>query len=131
MKLTLEILTAALAVTVLVVFLARPHVPKVSGTPNYDAGSSCLRDVPANYNPNFFTFKTWILSWYVRHADKWGIKMSPDLLIFYEKYSELELEVDCYVQLSNDPDLNMALSSTDFKKTYNAIAKKHGLHAIK
>jgi len=130
MKPILGLSVSALLLVVMLVYMAKPNIPKVIGVPDYDAGIDCLREVPIKYDRQFFTFKAWVKSWYAHHADKWGVKMSPSLLSYYNRYIELQLDVDCYVQFSNDPGLNMTLSPIEFKAIYNVIAEHHGLDNI-
>ncbi len=56
--------------------------------------------------------------------------MSPSLLSYYKRYIELQLDIDCYVQSSNDPGLNMTLSPIEFEAIYYVIAEHHGLNNI-
>lgn len=131
MKLILGLLAACLLAIVLLVYIAKPIIPDVSGMPDYDAGIGCLREIPRKYNPHFFTFKAWVMSWYAHYADKWGIELSQSMLDFYKKYIDLRFDVDCYINSSNDAGLNMALSSIEFEAVYNVIAEQHDLQTIK
>jgi hypothetical protein len=130
MKVILGIIVAVLLAVILLVYIAKPDIPKVSGIPDYELGVGCLREIPTKYNPDLFTFEAWIKSWYAHQASKWGIDISPSLLIFYQRYIDLQLDVGCYIQSSNDPCLNMALSSIEFVAIYNVIAENHGLKKI-
>ena len=123
-------LFVVLLAIILLINIAKPNVPAVSGIPNYNVGIGCLGEVSRKYNPDYFTYKGWIMSWYARQASKWGIKMSPSLLNFYKKYIDLQFDVNCYVSLSNDPDFNMTLSPTEFEAIYNVIAENHGFQKI-
>jgi hypothetical protein len=116
---------------VLLVYSAIPNVPEVNGTPDYDAGADCLSGIPTKYDPDFFTYKAWAKVWFAHYADKLGIKLTPSLQSYYTKYIDLQLDVDCYVILSNNSDLNMALSPNQFKAVYNAIADHHEFEKIR
>ena len=131
MKLIFGTFAAALFAVVLLVYIAKPEVPEVSGIPDYDAGAGCLREIPRQYDPEFFTFKGWVKARYAYHAEKWGIEMNPRLLSYYKRYIQLQLDVDCYVRSANDTGLNLTLSPTEFKAVYNVIAENHGLERIR
>ena len=130
MKMVFGILAAVLLAIVLLVYIASPKTPEVSGIPDYDAGVYCLREIARKYDPLFFTYKGWVKTWYGYHADKWGIDLNTSLLSYYKRYVQLQLDVDCYVQAANDPSLNMTLSPTEFKAVYNVIAENHALKKI-
>ena len=131
MKLIFGTFAAALVAVVLLVYIAKPEVPDVSGIPDYDAVAGCLREIPRQYDPEFFTFKGWVKAWYAYQASKWGTEMSPRLLSYYKRYIQLQLDVDFYVRSANDTGLNLTLSPTEFKAVYNVIAENHGLERIR
>jgi len=130
MKKIVFIFVVVFITVVLIVNSAKPNAPAVSGQVNYDAGVGCLREVPKKYSSEYFTFKAWVMAWYAHHADKWGVNLGRNLSSFYKSYIKLQLDVDCYISLSKDNSLNMALSPTEFKTVYNLIAKNHELEKI-
>ena len=129
-KLILGTVFIALLSVGFVLYIAKPRLPEIDGFPNFNAGTSCLFKIPQKYDPDFFTLKAWLKIWITGQFYNWGFKPPPKLSSFYQRYVEFQIDVDCYLMLSNNLNLNMALSSSEFVVAYNIIAERNGLELI-
>ena len=130
-KLILGIFFMAILTVLALLNLAKPQIPEIDSFPNFNAGTHCLYKIPQKYNPDFFTLKGWIKIWITNQIYNWGFKPPTNLSNFYEKYVELQVDVECYLMLSNNPNFNMTLTPSEFVTTYNKIAKSNGLALIR
>ena len=123
---TLAIIILVLAATVVIV--AQPNVPKTQGAKvERGVAKLCLLDIPRHYDSSYLTYMGHVKAWYYHWSSKFGLGLDQQQKDYLVGYSLLQEAVNCYVSASGDSGLNMALSSTEFSATYDAIAEEYNL----
>lgn len=124
----LTIFVAMVMISIIIVCIATPDIPKIPGT-NPDLESPTVQydllRIESYYNEDFLTYAGQVKGWLLRKLDLAGVTLSDEMKDYYLRYQKFNDCVDAFIVDSDTTMLNMSLSPTEFKTTLELLTEKN------
>ena len=117
---------AVLIALIIIVYIAIPDIPKISGTdPNLESPTVLydLSEISRYYNADFLTYAGQGKGYFLWKLSRIGITLSDDMKDYHLRYEMFKDSVNDFIVDSDTTMLHMKMSPTEFKAALDILTK--------